>query len=448
MSQARASSRSPSEASDTSVTGDPFSPQASSVLAASSSTVSEAASSDVTEEQIKYVRAHCDTCAASADDATVRRFIRATGGNLALSIKRLNATCAWRAAVRPEQVVCRACVRDPRSHYMHLCGYAADGRPIIYSCLANPTNKVFEDNKAHMIQTFEWAIKCMPPGVEQWIWVCDFKGFGMADVNPKLAKLFLDISAEHYPERLGMFMIVDAPSLFGLLWKAIQSFVDPKTYKKIRFLPFDFKAGASGGSLLKAEMEQHFDPVTTAWLLREMAENRDKAKVPLKPFNYYSLHQQALSGELCSGGEHALCHHGHLALQLPSTAHVHHTKHHGHQHQHAHSASGQPHTHTQPASGTSGLTAAGGGVGGVAVTADASTRAAAAAASSTSPSPPAGSSLHSSHGGAGAYPYQPHVIAEEAGRLPHNYYGTPAMLHTLNARPDLLLPQATASATA
>lgn len=165
--------------------------------------------------------------------------------------------------------MCRACVRDPRSHYMHLCGYAADGRPIIYSCLANPTNKVFEDNKAHMIQTFEWvsvclddegrawratdwlagkrdmagvagvrcwiewlrknatrvaqhcaalpffpvagtylaclpslpslpsllpriarqAIKCMPPGVEQWIWVCDFKGFGMADVNPKLAKV-------------------------------------------------------------------------------------------------------------------------------------------------------------------------------------------------------------------------------------------------------------------
>lgn len=40
----------------------------------------------------------------------------------------------------------------------------------------------------------------MPPGVEQWVWVCDFHGFGMADINPKLAKAFLDISAEHYPE--------------------------------------------------------------------------------------------------------------------------------------------------------------------------------------------------------------------------------------------------------
>ena len=53
-------------------------------------------------------------------------------------------------------------------------------------------------------------------------------------MNPKLARLFLDISAEHYPERLALFVIVDAPSLFGMLWRAISTFVDPKTYNKIR----------------------------------------------------------------------------------------------------------------------------------------------------------------------------------------------------------------------
>ncbi len=29
---------------------------------------------------------------------------------------------------------------------------------------------------------------------------CDFHGFGMADVSPKLARAFLDISATHYAE--------------------------------------------------------------------------------------------------------------------------------------------------------------------------------------------------------------------------------------------------------
>lgn len=51
---------------------------------------------------------------------------------------------------------------------------------------------------------------------------------------------------------------------------------DPKTYKKIRFLPFDLH---SSNSKLRAEMGHHFDPVTQEWLEREMSENRDKAKV-------------------------------------------------------------------------------------------------------------------------------------------------------------------------
>lgn len=171
----------------------------------------------------------------------------------------------WRKQVRPQDVVCRACAKDPRSHYMHLIGHCKLGRPIIYSCLELAKNKVFEDNRDHMIQvrgicgsdlnaasgafshvlrhptttpsrlpvpraplvldprtsyftkpsatkpfpqTFEWAVKCMPPGVEQWIWVCDFKGFGMADVNPKLAK----VPPQHTPAHLtpGVRLLLDA----------------------------------------------------------------------------------------------------------------------------------------------------------------------------------------------------------------------------------------------
>lgn len=38
---------------------------------------------------------------------------------------------------------------------MHTVGYCRQGRPIIYSCLALASNRDFEENKAHMIQTFE-----------------------------------------------------------------------------------------------------------------------------------------------------------------------------------------------------------------------------------------------------------------------------------------------------
>ena len=55
------------------------------------------------------------------------------------------------------------------------------------------------------------CVQAMPAGVGQWVWVSDFKGFGLSDCDPRLAKVFLDLSAEHYPERLGLFLIVDAP---------------------------------------------------------------------------------------------------------------------------------------------------------------------------------------------------------------------------------------------
>jgi hypothetical protein len=35
---------------------------------------------------------------------------------------------------------------------------------------------------------------------------CCSSGFGLADVNPKLARAFLDMSAEHYPE-VGMWEV-------------------------------------------------------------------------------------------------------------------------------------------------------------------------------------------------------------------------------------------------
>ena len=52
-------------------------------------------------------------------------------------------------------------------------------------------------------------------------------------------KVFLcaDISAKHYPERLGLFLVVGAPRIFSGLWHVLQPLVDPFTRQKIKFLP-------------------------------------------------------------------------------------------------------------------------------------------------------------------------------------------------------------------
>jgi len=253
---------------------------------------------------------------ANVSEDTIRRFLTAVGGrDVAAAAKRLNTTLLWRDSVQPEKIVCTACAKNPKSHYMHVIGYDKLNRPIIYSCLGLAANRNVADSQAHMIQTFEMAIKCMQEGQEQWIWACDFHGFGLRDVDPRLAKLFLDLSAAHYPERLGQFLIMGAPTLFGALWKAVSPFVDRKTYGKIRFLPYDLD---SPKSVMREQLEELCDPTTAQWMLTEMQENRDEKKVASKlgKYNMAHIHRAASEGVLLSGASDASIHdfRGHLQL--------------------------------------------------------------------------------------------------------------------------------------
>ena len=61
----------------------------------------------------------------------------------------------------------------------------------------------------------------------------DFHGFSLRDCDPRLARIFLNLSAAHYPERLGTFFIVSAPTVFNTLWRAISAFIDPVTKQKV-----------------------------------------------------------------------------------------------------------------------------------------------------------------------------------------------------------------------
>lgn len=64
-------------------------------------------------------------------------------------------------------------------HPQHVVGHDLADRPVIYSCLELASNRNIEDNRRHMISTFEQAIRLMPDGVESWAWVLDFQGEGL-----------------------------------------------------------------------------------------------------------------------------------------------------------------------------------------------------------------------------------------------------------------------------
>ncbi|CAL8471490.1 g11032 [Coccomyxa elongata] len=222
---------------------------------------------------------------ARCPDQMINQFLRATDSNISQAEKRLRETLQWREAENVECITCLACTRDPRSHYMHPIGIDRWGRPVIYSCLALAANRSVEDNRLHMVATFEQAIKLMKPPVEQWVWVSDFHGFGFGDLNPQIANTFLELSSKHYPERLGAFMVVGAPFIFNGLWSVLQPLVDSVTRRKIHMLSYDVQKG----SALNQTFADFFEPELATWLLTEMEQNRNKTLAAGKAYPYGKL---------------------------------------------------------------------------------------------------------------------------------------------------------------
>ena len=202
------------------------------------------------------------------------------------AVKRLHETLIWQAEERPSHLHCPACPKDAKSHYMQVVAFDRGRRPAIYSCLSIPTNHALEDNRLHMISIFEQAIAVMPPGVEDWVWVLDMHGFGLKNIDPRLAFAFLKVSAAHYPERLAQAYIISAPRVFHGFWKTIAPFIDPKTKSKIWFGAFH-KHGDN--AKVRAALAKNMDGPTVDWFMREMEENRHKSVAKHKHYWYPDL---------------------------------------------------------------------------------------------------------------------------------------------------------------
>ena len=72
---------------------------------------------------------------------------------------------------------------------------------------------------------------------ESWVWIMDMRGYSRANSPPiNVSLATLRILADSYPERLHKVLIIDAPSIFSILWSAITLVLDPVTTKKVVFM--------------------------------------------------------------------------------------------------------------------------------------------------------------------------------------------------------------------
>ena len=185
----------------------------------------------------------------------ILRYIRATKHNVQETIKRLEATLAWRrdfglyTTITPEHVEPEALTGK-----QFLFGFDTRGRPALYMYPSRQNT----DEGPRQIHFVVWVLECavdlMGPGVEYVPLFSPTRPCAHTPARRTLALMIdyadkaknpsfgtsrtvLNILQTHYPERLGTAVIAHLPWFIQTFYKLINPFIDPVTRAKMVFNP-------------------------------------------------------------------------------------------------------------------------------------------------------------------------------------------------------------------
>lgn len=127
---------------------------------------------------------------------------------------------------------------------MYRNGKDKHGRPILYvKTTYNPAS--VEDRIKCLVFTLEEAIRSMDSmntGIQKMCWIIDFNIRKSEKKSPdggKVAKKTIELLQNHYPERLGNAIVLNAPWYMRMFWKVISVFMEAETREKFIFLTGD-----------------------------------------------------------------------------------------------------------------------------------------------------------------------------------------------------------------
>eukprot|EP00980_Cylindrotheca_fusiformis_P030125 scaffold24419_cov196-Cylindrotheca_fusiformis.AAC.2 len=184
------------------------------------------------------------------DDVPPLRFLNACDGDLRKAQKRFANTLKWRRdnhidTILRESFPNFALIKQHYPHYYHLTGYK--GEPVYYEFPAHANLQELQKAAIGldqllrhylMITEYQWQM-INRDDLMQSIYVLDLDGIrfqDFVDTTMEFVQRASRTAAEHYPDRAGVIIIVNAPRWFRLIWKVIQPIVPETTLHKIFIL--------------------------------------------------------------------------------------------------------------------------------------------------------------------------------------------------------------------
>ncbi|XP_060531366.1 uncharacterized protein LOC132705001 [Cylas formicarius] len=113
------------------------------------------------------------------------------------------------------------------------------GRPVIYipGKYHNVNTRDLDELTKFIVYCLEEACKkCFEEVVDNLCIVFDLKDFGLNSMDYQLTKNLIWLLSRHYPERLGVCLIINAPTIFSGCWAIIRGWLDENTASKVTFV--------------------------------------------------------------------------------------------------------------------------------------------------------------------------------------------------------------------
>ncbi|GFQ06694.1 random slug protein 5 [Phtheirospermum japonicum] len=169
-------------------------------------------------------------------DASILRYLRARNWNVKKAVKMLKASLKWRLEYKPEEIRWDDVAVEAETGKIYRSSYKDKyGRSVLVMRPRCQNSKSIKGQIKYLVYCMENAILNLPQDQEQMVWLIDFHGFNMSHISIKVTRETAHVLQEHYPERLGVAILYDAPKIFEPFWMVAKPFLEPKTANKVKF---------------------------------------------------------------------------------------------------------------------------------------------------------------------------------------------------------------------
>jgi hypothetical protein len=178
-------------------------------------------------------------------DVLILRWLRARKWDVDAAVQQLIDTLKWRREWGVDELIAKGenalDIEELMSEKTYFMGRDKEGRPINYIHVKDHINNQFpvEATEKLGVLSVETGRKLLGDGHETGTVVMDMSGFGMHNMDYQLVKFFIHLLENHYPESLGLALVVHAPLIFHSCWIVIKHWLDPVVEAKIHFLRHD-----------------------------------------------------------------------------------------------------------------------------------------------------------------------------------------------------------------